>query len=622
MMTFKKFILREGVKISNKEKFDMWDSVQRGEISEDEFLKAIEFERFKPNSKLQVISHNGNDFHINESLNDKDIHTKSFYNENGKIDVWERWMERNIYGNLVKSWDNRGNERLNDEKIDEKGQLMKTKIRKENGKLYVKHIEVFEKKQPNRKPNKIYDYYEGENGVEQEIKYEYRYDEDGREIYKKENSILDNRVIETVREYWDDGVNKNIRRYENGKLTKEESFTKKGDRKLPESLSKIAEKRAEEYNRKYHGIFLHSASMYDIKNLIKIKEDGNKAEICVSTLRSNTVFQSGSDRVVIVGFGNIRELYDYDSYSERDEDGSRYATQMTDGGDNPDLHNIRKDHIEGYDDKYHYDEGFMDFSNAEVVAVFADYDYVINNWVSVDDGGNMYSDAIMYKKELPKIYKTYNSYVSDRVDKIKVTSFKEFIKKIDPNIKVIGLKDFNKLQNSEELMRLMYKLKGEKESSEIMDEPLHPYEEKTNFKTFKQYVMEDYKGEHTAPDEESGAPAYDLTINGIYPKDVYNMPSWYESEEGLDEMYKILRLKGRADGPVWIHRAIPMEVYKRLDNKIAINRGDWVTTSKQYAKDHGESLFKDDYKIISKRVRASEIFTNGDSIMEWGYYPN
>ena len=98
--------------------------------------------------------------------------------------------------------------------------------------------------------------------------------------------------------------------------------------------------------------------------------------------------------------------------------------------------------------------------------------------------------------------------------------------------------------------------------------------------------------------------------------------TWYESEEGLDEMYKILRLKGRADGPVWIHRAIPMEVYKKLENKIAINRGDWVTTSKQYAKDHGESLFKDDYKVISKRVRASEIFTNGDSIMEWGYYPN
>ena len=145
--------------------------------------------------------------------------------------------------------------------------------------------------------------------------------------------------------------------------------------------------------------------------------------------------------------------------------------------------------------------------------------------------------------------------------------------------------------------------------------------------TFKKFVLEnqnDYKGEHTAPDEESGAPAYDLTINGIYPKDVYNMPSWYESEEGLDEMYKILRLKGRADGPVWIHRAIPMEVYKRSRSKgvIPLNRGDWVTTSKQYAKDHGESLFKDDYKIISKRVRASEIFTNGDSIMEWGYYPN
>jgi hypothetical protein len=146
---------------------------------------------------------------------------------------------------------------------------------------------------------------------------------------------------------------------------------------------------------------------------------------------------------------------------------------------------------EGYNEEYHYDEGFMDFSNAEVVAVFADYDNVINNWVCLDDGGYVYKNDILYKRELPEIYKNYTKhYRKQSVDKIKVTSFKECMKKIDPNIKVIGLKDFNKLQNSEELMRLMYKLKGEKESSEIMDEPLHPYEEKTNFKTFKKFVLE------------------------------------------------------------------------------------------------------------------------------------
>ena len=131
----------------------------------------------------------------------------------------------------------------------------------------------------------------------------------------------------------------------------------------------------------------------------------------------------------------------------------------------------------------------------------------------------------------------------------------------------------------------------------------------------------EYRGEHTAPSTESGAPAYDLTLNGIYPKDVYNMPSWYETEEGLDEMYKILRLKGNPDGPVWIYRAIPMEVYKKSEGMIPLNTGDWVTTNKQYAKDHGEGTLGGDYKIVSKRVKASQIFTNGDSIMEWGYYP-
>ena len=59
----------------------------------------------------------------------------------------------------------------------------------------------------------------------------------------------------------------------------------------------------------------------------------------------------------------------------------------------------------------------------------------------------------------------------------------------------------------------------------------------------------------------------------------------------------------------------------RSDVKAKINVGDWVTIIRQYAKDHGESALRGNYKIISKLVNARDIFTNGDSIHEWGYYP-
>ena len=142
---------------------------------------------------------------------------------------------------------------------------------------------------------------------------------------------------------------------------------------------------------------------------------------------------------------------------------------------------------------------------------------------------------------------------------------------------------------------------------------------------------EDYRGQHKAPNFES-APAFDLTGNGVYPKDVYSRPDWYEQDMGLEEMRKIQRFQGNPEAPVWIHRAIPKNIYdnamlegERTGNSplsLLIKEGDWVTTNKQYAKDHGEGALNGDFKVVSKRVKARDIFTNGDSIFEWGYYPS
>jgi hypothetical protein len=53
--------------------------------------------------------------------------------------------------------------------------------------------------------------------------------------------------------------------------------------------------------------------------------------------------------------------------------------------------------------------------------------------------------------------------------------------------------------------------------------------------------------------------------------------------------------------------------------KIPLNSGDWVTTVKKYADDHGKRELKNNYKILSKTVLANQLFTDGNSIHEWGY---
>ena len=68
----------------------------------------------------------------------------------------------------------------------------------------------------------------------------------------------------------------------------------------------------------------------------------------------------------------------------------------------------------------------------------------------------------------------------------------------------------------------------------------------------------DYKGEHSAPMSEDGAPLWNVADKGIYPDDVYgpNGMSWYGTgDRFLDsEAYSILRKAyGRRDKQLTIY---------------------------------------------------------------------
>lgn len=64
------------------------------------------------------------------------------------------------------------------------------------------------------------------------------------------------------------------------------------------------------------------------------------------------------------------------------------------------------------------------------------------------------------------------------------------------------------------------------------------------------------------------------------------------------------------------------ELQAQQQKQISINNGDWVTTHRDYAKEHGKSHLNNQYKIISKTVPAQHLYTDGNDIFEWGYYVN
>lgn len=130
----------------------------------------------------------------------------------------------------------------------------------------------------------------------------------------------------------------------------------------------------------------------------------------------------------------------------------------------------------------------------------------------------------------------------------------------------------------------------------------------------------DYRGAHSAPGRDGGAPLHALTE--LYPEDVYSPDGMRLYGSGLREdaakdreMFAIIeRVRGNPDAELIMYRAVPEGVD-------TINPGDWVTPSREYAIEHGEGPMRGQYRIIEQRVRAGDLFTDGNYIYEFGYDP-
>ena len=193
-----------------------------------------------------------------------------------------------------------------------------------------------------------------------------------------------------------------------------------------------------------------------------------------------------------------------------------------------------------------------------------------------------------------------------------------------------------------------------------------------SFIKFIKLLENDYRGQHSAPGNSSDtAPLHKMDKQ--YPDDIYsNLAARYYGDMGGDANDKksvaiIQSFRNKPNAKVKIYRAVPKilssaETISSLETmkynymkrntipssykgdkskffdwindeiekaqnipdtgKMIISPGDWVTINKDYAISHGNSALNGKFRILTKTVSARQLFTDGDSIHEFGYDPN
>jgi hypothetical protein len=127
-----------------------------------------------------------------------------------------------------------------------------------------------------------------------------------------------------------------------------------------------------------------------------------------------------------------------------------------------------------------------------------------------------------------------------------------------------------------------------------------------------------YRMAHRAPDGTYGDGSIDK-MDTVYPKDIYsaNGARYYGNDDF--ESKKIIQLfrslRGKPEAELTIYRAVPKGVSE------VINPGDWVTPSKQYAEFHANYFDETGAVILEKKVKAKEVYSEGNSIFEFGWNP-
>ena len=134
---------------------------------------------------------------------------------------------------------------------------------------------------------------------------------------------------------------------------------------------------------------------------------------------------------------------------------------------------------------------------------------------------------------------------------------------------------------------------------------------------------EDYQGNHKPPNRsqlEDGTTAPMSQMDLLYPDDIYSKDGARFYGDGSDNDNQvhqmILDARNDPDKMITVYRGFPSDIEGE------INAGDWVTPVRQYAEDHSLSIGDDDtINVVEMKVRAGDLFTEGNSLYEFGWDP-
>lgn len=125
--------------------------------------------------------------------------------------------------------------------------------------------------------------------------------------------------------------------------------------------------------------------------------------------------------------------------------------------------------------------------------------------------------------------------------------------------------------------------------------------------------MTDYRSGHAAPGPEEDGTTVRLDQVGtpddmVFPRDVTRHPERYGGTHD-DGNRQVSAARANPDALVSVWRAVPEGVD-------AINPGDWVAISRDYAVQHGASERAP--RVLEAKVLARELWSEG-LLDEWGY---
>jgi len=135
---------------------------------------------------------------------------------------------------------------------------------------------------------------------------------------------------------------------------------------------------------------------------------------------------------------------------------------------------------------------------------------------------------------------------------------------------------------------------------------------------------EDWRMEHRAPNSKTDDVSLaNLIGSELVPDDFFTHPEYYTTTEAermsAETMIRLAQEQQRNK-----EKKVYATVYRAVgknDNRSEkkLRNGDWVTLSREYAIEHGESNLGNNYRIISQRVPISDLYWDGNSAAELGY---